>query len=167
VQWSAEQYGGFSTFTPWIEGDGDHADWNVADQVTDPDSVWSFYKALIAVRRRLPALVYGDVTFYGRRRRNYFAYTRSLGADAAAPVIDRGIHEGKHAAREGGAASDAEAGSRYLVECNLSPSERYRPDLPLNGLELVLSTYPGADVGAPRPRGPMRPYEASIYRVTA
>jgi oligo-1,6-glucosidase len=97
MQWTAEAHGGFTTGTPWIEGDGDHERCNVRDQSADPGSVLSLHRRLIALRRATPALLRGDVRFVERARRGYLGYLR---------VLD---------------------GVAYLVECNLTDRPRPTP----------------------------------------
>jgi alpha-glucosidase len=57
MQWSAEAGGGFTdaTAVPWLPL-GDHRSRNVEDQRGEPDSILTFTRELIALRRRLPAL---------------------------------------------------------------------------------------------------------------
>jgi glycosidase len=65
MQWGPGQQGGFSTAPPHrltrpVVGDGyspQHV--NAADQVHDPDSMWSFVRTLIMVRRACPEIGWG------------------------------------------------------------------------------------------------------------
>lgn len=60
MQWSAAVHAGFSSATPWI-GLCDNADEiNVEAALGDRDSVFYTYQALIALRKRLPLLCWGD-----------------------------------------------------------------------------------------------------------
>ncbi len=68
VQWDRTPHGGFTTGEPWIHGDGDHRVWNVAAAGQDPDSVLSWYRDLIALRRTSPALLRGTTEFVDTRR---------------------------------------------------------------------------------------------------
>ena len=63
MQWSPEPGGGFSapSATPWLPL-GDHHANNVEDHRGDPDSVLSFCRDLISLRRREPALTSGPYT---------------------------------------------------------------------------------------------------------
>jgi glycosidase len=57
MPWTGEAPGyGFTTGEPWQPMADDVATANVAAQVDDPDSLWSHYQALIALRRSVPAL---------------------------------------------------------------------------------------------------------------
>jgi alpha-glucosidase len=59
MPWDATHNGGFSTGKPWLPL-GDTATTNFAAERHDPASVWSFYQALIRLRRQEPALALGD-----------------------------------------------------------------------------------------------------------
>ena len=51
MQWSAEINAGFTTGKPWLKVNPNYISINAADQQEDPDSVRSFYKKLIALRK--------------------------------------------------------------------------------------------------------------------
>ena len=53
--------------------DGEEA----ASQKKERESVYYFYKKLIALRKRYPALVYGDIKFVHKGKKNLFCYYRS------------------------------------------------------------------------------------------
>jgi alpha-glucosidase len=59
MQWDASAHAGFSTEEPWLPLAADHTHVNVAAQAADPRSMFSLYRALIALRRREPALSVG------------------------------------------------------------------------------------------------------------
>jgi alpha-glucosidase len=59
MQWDAGRYAGFSTVRPWLPLADNFIHENVAKLQADSTSILSFYKALIALRRRLPPLVTG------------------------------------------------------------------------------------------------------------
>lgn len=51
VQWNSEANGGFSTGTPWMRVSPDYLECNVEAQVNDPNSLFSFWKTLLALRK--------------------------------------------------------------------------------------------------------------------
>ena len=68
MPWDGGLHGGFTTGAPWLAMASDVATRNVARQAADPASVLAAYRALIALRRRTPALQTGslhDVTARG------------------------------------------------------------------------------------------------------
>ncbi|MFB9266809.1 alpha-amylase family glycosyl hydrolase [Bradyrhizobium erythrophlei] len=76
MQWSTGPNAGFSNATPWLPVAHDFIRGNVASLEADKSSILNLYKALIALRRRLPQLVsgsyepvaaQGNVLFYRRR----------------------------------------------------------------------------------------------------
>ena len=60
MQWSAEDYAGFSTVEPWLPVDASFTELNVEAQSQDPTSVLSLYKNLLSLRRNNPALQRGS-----------------------------------------------------------------------------------------------------------
>ncbi|SIO11580.1 alpha-glucosidase [Bradyrhizobium erythrophlei] len=59
MQWSARPHAGFSMAKPWLPLAHDFARENVINLDAVPDSILNFYKALIALRKKLPQLVTG------------------------------------------------------------------------------------------------------------
>lgn len=82
VQWDASRTAGFTTGTPWIEVAANHSWLNAAAEVGDPDSVWSFYRGLISLRKKLPVIQRGAVRFLDvpAGAQKVIAYERTLGA---------------------------------------------------------------------------------------
>ncbi len=63
MQWTGGENAGFSTAKPWLPINRDYRSRNVATQETDPASLLSWYKSLIALRRAKAALHEGSITF--------------------------------------------------------------------------------------------------------
>ncbi len=59
MQWDATEYAGFSTSAPWLPLAADFVRENVANLEADARSILHLYKALIALRKRLPQLASG------------------------------------------------------------------------------------------------------------
>ncbi len=76
VQWSDEEYAGFSKTQPWIKSDDDFKICNSKAQSADESSVLNFYKKLIALRKENSALVYGDISIVNKRTKNLFTFLR-------------------------------------------------------------------------------------------
>ena len=77
MQWTNGVNAGFSLGTPWIDGGADHCICNVEAQLEDKDSVLSFYRTLIELRREHDALVYGNIKIVNKKEKNLFSYWRS------------------------------------------------------------------------------------------
>jgi len=60
MQWDDSAQGGFTQGEPWIGLASNHQQLHVAAALGDPDSVFHYYRALIALRKRLPLLLEGD-----------------------------------------------------------------------------------------------------------
>ena len=79
VQWDDSAYAGFSTAEPWI-GVGNNYEWlNAAAEVDDPNSVYTFFKRLIALRKAEPIIQGGAVRFLESPAPQVIAYERTLG----------------------------------------------------------------------------------------
>ena len=77
--WNGERYGGFSAAKPWLGMTEEYPAINATAQRNNPDSVWRFYKELIAFRQNGPyqdCLIYGDIEPL-ESADNVIAYRRS------------------------------------------------------------------------------------------
>ncbi|MBO1299155.1 MULTISPECIES: glycoside hydrolase family 13 protein [unclassified Enterococcus] len=78
MQWNEESYAGFSTVDPWLIVNPNHQTINVAEQTNDPQSIFSFYKEMIAIRRENKGLIYGSFNEYLTEDEQLFVYERVL-----------------------------------------------------------------------------------------
>lgn len=76
MQWSAEAYGGFSEKEPWIAVPDSYQKINAAAQRYDDDSIFSFYKKLIALRREKAVISQGSIAFLAPDNAEVLAYRR-------------------------------------------------------------------------------------------
>jgi alpha-glucosidase len=60
MPWDDSPGAGFTTGKPWLPINPDYREVNVAAQRDDPNSVFSFYRKLIWLRKKTPALQVGD-----------------------------------------------------------------------------------------------------------
>jgi oligo-1,6-glucosidase len=60
MQWSTAPNAGFTDGEPWMGVNPDFTEINVEDQLNDPDSVFHYYRRLIAYRKQHPDLIYGE-----------------------------------------------------------------------------------------------------------
>jgi alpha-glucosidase len=77
MQWDASEHSGFTTGNPWLPVPPSARERNVAAEERDPNSLLNFYKRLIALRRRSPALLDGAYMIVGNDSK-IFAYQRKL-----------------------------------------------------------------------------------------
>ena len=78
MQWDASTHGGFTTAKPWLSVNPNHTRINAAAQVGDPDSVFSHYRKLIALRKQYDVIAYGDFAPLDETHPSVLAYTRQL-----------------------------------------------------------------------------------------
>ncbi|CEP21088.1 AGL1 [Cyberlindnera jadinii] len=80
VQWDSSANGGFTTGKPWMKVNDNYPDINVESQKNDPDSVLSFYKRAIGVRKQYRDLmVDGDFEIVDYHNDKVFRFTKSKG----------------------------------------------------------------------------------------
>jgi alpha-glucosidase len=75
MQWTASLNAGFTAGKPWLRVNPDFAEVNVEAERDDPNSLLTYYRTLIALRRELPALHRGTYRPRGRPI-DVFAYER-------------------------------------------------------------------------------------------
>ncbi|MDT7581025.1 MAG: oligo,6-glucosidase [Pseudonocardiales bacterium] len=135
VQWDTSPHAGFTTGTPWIGVNPNHLEVNAASQVDDPDSVFTHYRRLIALRHDEPAVAHGDFTMLLPDDDVVYAFTRRFGA------------------------------VELLVLGNFSGTDVHADVDGWDDAEVVLGNYPDAahPCGKADP-GALRPWEARVHR---
>ena len=102
VQWDASAYAGFSTHEPWI-GVGNNYKWlNAAAEVDDPDSVFCFFKRLIALRKAEDIIQGGAIRFVESPAPQVIVYERTLGDERLLVQCNFSNEEQPAAMAEGG-----------------------------------------------------------------
>ena len=76
MQWDTSAHGGFTTAEPWLSVNPNHTRINAAAQVDDPESVFSHYRKLIALRKQYDVIAYGDFAPLSEDHPSVLAYTR-------------------------------------------------------------------------------------------
>ena len=79
VQWNDSANAGFTSGNPWLPLNPNYKEINVALQENDPDSLLSFYKELIALRKNpeyKETVVYGELIPYLEEQHNLMSYYR-------------------------------------------------------------------------------------------
>jgi len=76
MQWTSGVNAGFTEGKPWIKVNPNYTVINAENQMSDADSVFSFYKKLIALRKTEPVLTEGKYVPLFEDDANVFAYTR-------------------------------------------------------------------------------------------
>jgi oligo-1,6-glucosidase len=78
MQWSAAHQAGFTTGSPWLALNNNFAQVNAQQVLADPDSIFHYYRQLIALRQSWPVLVEGDYSLLLPKHPALFAYIRQL-----------------------------------------------------------------------------------------
>ena len=87
-QWDDGPNAGFTTAArPWLGVNRNFHFVNLADQEADPDSIWSWYKDLAALRREREVLRRGDFLWLECTHR-VFVYRRRLGAESVTVALN-------------------------------------------------------------------------------
>ncbi|KAB5593548.1 Glycoside hydrolase family 13 protein [Ceratobasidium theobromae] len=77
MQWDDSTHAGFTTSgNPWMRVNDNYKQINVKSQVDDQDSVLSFWKKMIHIRKGHPLLVHGEFVLFSPEDEHMFAYTR-------------------------------------------------------------------------------------------
>ena len=113
MQWTGGENAGFTTGKPWFVLNPNYQQINAQAALADPDSVFYYYQALIALRKRYDVFREGDFTLLASDDERLFVYTRKTETEA------------------------------LLVACNFSREETAfsRPE-GFGEAELLLSNYP-------------------------
>ncbi|MBT2697421.1 alpha-glucosidase [Bacillus sp. ISL-40] len=136
MQWDATNKGGFTTADQtWLGVNPNYTEINIEAQVNDPDSILSFYKKLIRLRKDNPLFVYGTYELLLANHPKLFVYTRRLGKHKAVVINNF-----------------SEKSTRFRVPGGLSYSNS----------KLVLHNYDVADKKL-RKDSTLKPYETRVY----
>ena len=94
MQWNGGAYGGVSEAEPWLSLSGAFREEITAEfQKEDPDSILSFYKMLISLRKKRPVIAEGTISFLETGNDRTLAYERALGEDKIAVFCNLGKEE--------------------------------------------------------------------------
>ncbi len=107
MQWTAGESADFTTGTPWLGVNHNHAAINVEAEREDDDSILAFYRRLIALRKEYHIIAEGSIRFLERENDDVIAYERVLGSE------------------------------RLLVLCNFRASDIAMPELHAAGEKLI------------------------------
>lgn len=88
MQWNTEDNAGFTEGTPWIDVNPNYTAINAEEQVGNADSVFSYYKKLIQLRKENEIVVYGSYKAVDCKNEKVFAYERTLGKEKLLTVCN-------------------------------------------------------------------------------
>ncbi len=88
MQWTAGDGAGFSNGSPWLPVDASSARRNVDTETDEPDSLLSWYRDLIHLRARTPALAVGDYHEIPGTPHGVYAYLRTSPDERVAVLMN-------------------------------------------------------------------------------
>lgn len=138
MQWDASPNAGFTVGVPWINVNPNYQHINVQASLRDPDSIFHYYRRLIAARETHPIFVYGTYDLLLADHPEIYAYTRTW--------------EDRH----------------LLVILNVSanrPTFVLPTEVTASQPELLISNYKVADDELQPQHIALRPYEARVYKL--
>jgi oligo-1,6-glucosidase len=89
MQWDDSSNGGFTTAVkPWLLVNPNFKEVNAKQSLADPNSIYRYYRRMVELRKKTPALVYGDFKDIDPANAKVFAYTRILGGQGYLIVLN-------------------------------------------------------------------------------
>lgn len=110
MQWDDSEQAGFTTGTPWIRVNPNYTEINAKEQMEREDSVFHYYKKLIALRKEYPIIVYGSYELLLPDSEELYVYTRSMEAEKLLVICSFTDQETEYTLPE-----EFAAGSRVLI----------------------------------------------------
>jgi oligo-1,6-glucosidase len=134
MHWDGSKYAGFSEAEPWLKMNKNYPEINVKEDLASEDSVFEYYKQMIALRKKYSVFAYGKYDILLEDDQDIYAYQR-LGED-----------------------------NNLLVLLNFSENEvdyDLSSEVEIEKAELILNNYQNeADF---KVKASLRPYEARVY----
>jgi len=131
MQWSSENFGGFSDSKPWLPAHPNHTHRNVAKQLKNPASLLNFTRQLIALRRIHPALNRGEFHIFNRTDTGILAYERKQDDERILVYINF-----KGNSMEAGFVSDADPNQACILISSVG-----RKEFHVSGNQFALNPY--------------------------
>ena len=92
MQWDASRYAGFTApdaaTEPWIGVNPNHVEINAAEEFDDPDSVYGFYRKLIAMRHNNATVATGEWNLVAADSEQVYSFTRTSGDDTILVIVN-------------------------------------------------------------------------------
>lgn len=102
MQWDGSAHGGFTTAKKaWFATNKNFDKINAAESTANPESVYHYYRELIALRKEKQVLIYGDFEDLDPEHLSVFAYTRTLGEEKVLVLLNFSDTETSYALPEG------------------------------------------------------------------
>ena len=88
MQWDTSTNAGFSNATPWLPVPPNYTTINVKTQQSDPNSLLSWYKALIHLKKSNDAIANGDNIMLDKSNPSVLSWIRSSGSNRVLVVVN-------------------------------------------------------------------------------
>jgi oligo-1,6-glucosidase len=89
MQWDDSPNAGFTVASkPWLSVHPNYREINARQELTDPDSIYHYYRQMLELRKKTPAFVYGDYQDLDPQNPSLFIYTRTLGSEKYLIVLN-------------------------------------------------------------------------------
>jgi alpha-glucosidase len=116
MQWDSTANAGFSSGSPWMKVNSNYTNINVEKQEKDGESILSFYKKMISLKKANEVFTYGQYDLLLEGDKQIYAYTRTSEED------------------------------QVIIITNLSAKEAaFTSDFTLKPENLLLNNYPAAE----------------------
>ncbi|WP_433748475.1 glycoside hydrolase family 13 protein [Falsibacillus pallidus] len=94
MQWDSSEHGGFTQGTPWIAVNPNYQEINAEKAMEDPNSVFHYYRKLIALRKENEIIPYGSFELLYEDDDSIYSYVRRYNGEALL-VIGNVSNEGR------------------------------------------------------------------------
>lgn len=81
MQWNDKENAGFTSGKPWLKVNPNYWKINVDNALSDPESIYHYFRKLIRIRKENPVLIYGSYDLVLKDHDHIYAYTRTLKDD--------------------------------------------------------------------------------------
>jgi oligo-1,6-glucosidase len=89
MQWDDSANAGFtSNPQPWLAVNPNYKDINAKDALADPDSIYHYYRRILALRKETPVFIYGDFRDLDPQHPLVFVFTRTLGTESYLIILN-------------------------------------------------------------------------------
>ncbi|SFB03041.1 MULTISPECIES: alpha-glucosidase [unclassified Bacillus (in: firmicutes)] len=86
MQWNSDHNGGFTSGNPWMKVNPNYTEINVSAQLNDENSILSFYKKMIQLKKANEVFTYGTYDLLMEEDERVYAYTRKLDGERAVVI---------------------------------------------------------------------------------
>lgn len=93
MQWTDEEYAGFSSARPWFYVNPNYRKVNVRKQEDDPKSILNFYRTCLKYRKEHDVVLWGSYKEYDKKNKDLYIYERSYKDEKVLVVCSFAKHD--------------------------------------------------------------------------